>query len=303
MDRSYTTAFTVEQSPEAAFAAINTPRSWWSQAIEGSTDALGAQFNYHYRDVHRCAFTITGFVPGEKVVWHVDDNHFNFVQDQSEWIGTDVVFEIGRKGDATEVRFTHAGLVPAHECYEICSDAWGRYINESLRNLIVTGEGQPNPIEEVVSKARRMSERPYTTAFTVDQSPEEVFAAINNVRGWWSENVTGSTDEPGAEFTFRHEDAHRSTQRIAALVPGQKVVWQVVDSQLSFVQDKAEWTGTEVVFEIGRKDGQTELRFTHAGLVPALECYGDCAGAWIFYVNDSLCSLITTGVGQPAKQD
>ena len=75
------------------------------------------------------------------------DNCFNFVEDKSEWKDTDVVFEIDRKGDKTEVRFTHVGLVPAYECYSVCSDAWGSYVKGSLRDLITTGKGQPNPVE------------------------------------------------------------------------------------------------------------------------------------------------------------
>jgi len=59
-----------------------------------------------------------------------------------------VVFEIASKGDKTEVRFTHVGLVPAFECYGGCSGAWGFYINDSLRNLIATGKGQPNEKEK-----------------------------------------------------------------------------------------------------------------------------------------------------------
>ena len=39
---------------------------------------------------------------------------------------------------------THQGLVPEYECFEICRDAWTSYIQNSLRNLIVTGKGQPN---------------------------------------------------------------------------------------------------------------------------------------------------------------
>ena len=56
--------------------------------------------------------------------------------------GTDI-----EKGDKTEFRFTHVGLVPAIECYGDCSGAWGFYINDSLRSLITTGKGQPNPKE------------------------------------------------------------------------------------------------------------------------------------------------------------
>jgi hypothetical protein len=156
-DHNYTTSFTVDQSPEEVFAAINNVRGWWSQAIEGSTDKLGAEFKYHYQDVHRCTFKITEFVPSKKVFWHVLDNYFNFVKDKSEWKGTDVVFEIAKNGDKTEVHFTHVGLVPAYECYGICSDAWGSYITGSLRDLIATGKGHPNPIEEIVTRARQVS--------------------------------------------------------------------------------------------------------------------------------------------------
>jgi hypothetical protein len=148
-----------------------------------------------------------------------------------------------------------------------------------------------------------METKDYTASFTVDQSPEEVFDAINNVRGWWSEEIDGSTDKLGAAFKFHYKDLHRSTQKITELVSGKKVVWHVSDAQLSFVKDKTEWNGTDVVFEITKKGDKTELRFTHVGLVPAFECYGDCSGAWGFYINDSLRSLITTGKGQPNPKE
>lgn len=143
----------------------------------------------------------------------------------------------------------------------------------------------------------------YTTAFTVDQSPEEVFDAINNVRGWWSGEIGGSTDKLGAEFTYRYQDLHRTTQKITELVPGKKVVWHVFDSHIDFVKDKTEWDGTDIVFEITKTGDKTELHFTHVGLAPAIECYGKCAGAWGFYINDSLRSLIATGKGDPNSKE
>jgi hypothetical protein len=148
-----------------------------------------------------------------------------------------------------------------------------------------------------------MQSKDYTTSFTVDQSPKEVFDAINNVRGWWSGEIDGSTDKLGAEFKYSYKDLHRTTQKITEFVPGKKVVWHVVKSHINFVKDKGEWNGTDIVFEIGKRDGKTELRFTHVGLVPAFECYGDCSGAWGFYINDSLRSLITTGKGEPNKKN
>jgi hypothetical protein len=144
-----------------------------------------------------------------------------------------------------------------------------------------------------------MSNQNYTTTFLVDQTPEAVFAAINHVRAWWSGEIEGRTDQLGAEFTYQSGDVHRSTQKITEWVPGQKIVWHVVDSHLNFVNDKTEWTGTDIIFEISRQGDQTELRFTHVGLTPVLACYGDCSDTWRFYIDDRLRHLITTA-NQPA---
>jgi hypothetical protein len=83
-------------------------------------------------------------IPGKKLVWLVLDNFFNFTEDKSEWKGTKVTFEISK----TEIHFTHQGLVPQYECFNLCSNAWGSYINGSLRSLIETGKGRPNPKEK-----------------------------------------------------------------------------------------------------------------------------------------------------------
>jgi hypothetical protein len=162
----------------------------------------------------------------------------------------------------------------------------------------VTESAATERMEELI-----MTTKNYTASFTVDQSPDDVFDAVNNVRGWWSGDIDGRTDTLGAEFTYRYQDLHRSTQKITEFVPGKKVVWHVLDAKINFVEDKDEWNGTDIVFEIGSKGGKTELRFTHVGLVPGIECYGKCSGAWGYYINESLRGLITTGKGDPNEKE
>ena len=142
--KDFTTTILVDNTSEEVFNAINNVRGWWSEEIEGSTDTLNSEFDYHYEDVHRCKIKIVELVPNKKIVWSVLDNYFKFTKDKSEWKGTKIIFDIAGKDNKTEMRFTHQGLVPAYECYEICRDAWTGYIQKSLRNFITTGKGQPN---------------------------------------------------------------------------------------------------------------------------------------------------------------
>jgi len=148
-----------------------------------------------------------------------------------------------------------------------------------------------------------MSDQNFTASFTVDQTPEEAFEAITDVRGWWSGEIDGKTDVLGEEFTYRYQEVHYSKQRITELVPGRSVVWHVEEGFLDFVEDKTEWTGTDIRFDIFPKDGGTEVRFTHVGLDPAVQCFDGCSSAWSFYINGSLRRLITTGKGEPNDRE
>jgi len=146
-NQDFSTQFTVSQTPKQVFDAINNVRGWWSEEIEGGTQNLNDVFTYHYRDVHRCKMRLIEVVPEKKVVWLVLDNYFKFTQDKDEWKGNTIEFEITAKDGQTQVRFTQHGLVPAYECYDVCNNAWTGYVGSSLRDLIMTGKGKPNPKE------------------------------------------------------------------------------------------------------------------------------------------------------------
>lgn len=140
----FTTTISVDQTPKEAFRAITNVRGWWSEEIEGTTDKLHGEFNYHYQDLHRAEIKIIEFIPEKKVVWLVKENYFKFTKDKSEWTGTKIIFEISQKDNKTQIHFTHLGLVPEYECYNVCREGWTNYIDNSLHSLITTGIGLPN---------------------------------------------------------------------------------------------------------------------------------------------------------------
>jgi hypothetical protein len=143
-----------------------------------------------------------------------------------------------------------------------------------------------------------MTTQDFTTTILVDQSPEEVFNAINQPQNWWSGEIEGNSAKLNDEFIYRYKDLHLSKQRVVEMIPDQKVVWLVTDSSLNYTEDINEWTGTKISFEITKKDSKTELRFSHIGLVPEIECFDSCSGAWTQLVRQGLFSLITTGKGE-----
>ena len=156
----FTMTILVDKTPTEAFHAINDVRGWWSEEIKGAADKLNDVFKYHFEDIHRCQIKVIEFIPDEKIVWLVLDNYFkpgifsgtsdpkriNEMphHDEAEWVNTKISFEITRIGNKTQIRFAHLGLVPSYECFNVCSNGWTHYIQQSLSGLISTGNGQPN---------------------------------------------------------------------------------------------------------------------------------------------------------------
>ena len=142
---NFTSTITVNATAAEAFDAIKNFRAWWSEDIEGATDNPGETFFYHHKDLHLCKIKLVEMIQAERLVYEVVANQFSFTKDKTEWTGTKLVFEIGEQDGKTTVKFTHEGLVPEYECYNICRDAWTGFIQKSLKALIDTGKGEPNP--------------------------------------------------------------------------------------------------------------------------------------------------------------
>lgn len=139
---NYTTTISVDATPQKAFDAINDVPRWWGR-ITGSTTAVGDEFVYVVPGLHYSGFRVTELALGSHISWLVTGSYLDFVVDKQEWNGTTVRFDLDQTENGTRITFTHEGLNPAVECYGICSNAWGMFVNGSLRAFIETGEGQP----------------------------------------------------------------------------------------------------------------------------------------------------------------
>ena len=285
----FTTTLLVDQTPKEVFHAITNVRAWWSEEIEGSTDKLNETFTYHYKDVHNCKMKLIELIPGKKVVWLVLDNYFSFTKDKSEWKGTKLSFEISEKNGKTQIRFTHIGLVPEYECFDICTNAWSQYIQQSLLSLITTGKGQPN---------FRMND--YQKSMTINKPVHEVYTAITeHIADWWSQDLTGTSAHAGDSFTIAFGKT-RKTFDIVEAIPGKVVIWKNVKAHIDMpsLKNKAEWEGTRMIWTLSTADKGTTLTFMHQGLNKSLECYEVCEAGWDEFLS-SFEDYLTTGKGNP----
>lgn len=141
-----------------------------------------------------------------------------------------------------------------------------------------------------------MTNQNFQYNFSTSKKSSEVFAHLINPKNWWvglfGETIEGKSEAINDEFSFRAGDGvHYSNQKLIELVTDQKIVWLVTESNLSFLKNTNEWAGTKICFDIEKVDNKTKITFTHDGLIPQIECYGGCSGAWTQYLQNLQADL------------
>lgn len=295
----FTTGITVEASPQQVYDAINNVRGWWSENIEGSTDKLDAEFQYHYQDVHRCRIKITEMKPCNRVVWHVLDNYFKFTNDETEWKDTSIIFEISEKEGKAELKFIHQGLVPDYECYQVCHDAWTHYIQDSLQSLIMTGKGKPTPKEYPTSSVNITEQTSEGTTksiyhrLLIEAPVEKVYEAITTQKGlagWWTPDTTAEA-EVGRILRFGFGPDYFKNMEVTDLKPYSFVKWRCINAF-------EDWIGTTLTFELEPHQKGAVLLFHHDGWKSYSSEFASCSFDWALFFR-SLKFLCETGKGFP----
>jgi hypothetical protein len=142
-NQNYNATITVSQSATEVFKSINSVSKWWTENLEGDSENLNGVFTVDFGDKNFVTHKLIEVIPNKKVVWLVTDCYLSWFKDKTEWTNTKMSFEISTKGNSTEISFTHIGLVPEVECYDMCVKGWDQYIKGSLFKLVTEGTGQP----------------------------------------------------------------------------------------------------------------------------------------------------------------
>lgn len=299
--QDFTTTLLVDVTPHQVFNAVNNVRGWWSENIDGDTDRPGSKFEYHYQDVHICKIQVTEFVDDKKVAWHMQNNYFKFTKNEHELTGSDVVFDISVHDGKTQLIFTHKGLMPLCECYQICSDAWTYYIQESLKNLILTGRGNATPKDAdeigsehaVNSLAEQHTSLGIHHQLLIEKPAEIVYGALatqKGLAGWWTPD-TIAKPEVGSVSRFAFGPDYHKDICIEDLQPYSLVKWRCL-------KGFEDWVNTTISFELQPHAKGTVLVFHHEGWRGYSNEFASCSYDWALFLR-SLKFLCETGRGFP----
>ena len=127
-------------------------------------------------------------------------------------------------------------------------------------------------------------------------SPDDVYAALttlDGLSGWWTTDTTGDPG-PGGTIAFRFPPGGFDME-VVELVPGERVLWRVVDGP-------PEWIDTTIEWQISQADDFTIVLFTHAGWAEPVDFLHHCSTKWAVYLL-SLKELLETGTGSPSPDD
>ena len=141
-NKNYRAIIELAKSADFVFDCIKEVSRWWNREdFAGNSSKLNDEFVICHPGRHYSKQKLIEVLPNEKIVWLVTDSKLDWLKkDMHEWTNTKMIFEITTKGDQTVLLFTHEGLVPEKECYEMCERGWNMVIKERLFNFITLGQ-------------------------------------------------------------------------------------------------------------------------------------------------------------------
>ena len=152
--QSYSTELIIKASRSKVFSALTTEeglRSWWTNTCKvDSTVGKESRFEFVFDDGITYNVMLNEIVnPNEKLVWKCIEQYHPTKPDgkkfknPNEWVDSRIIFILSEESGNTKLNFTHEGLTPKLECYDVCNDGWNHFLHDSLKPYLEEGLGNP----------------------------------------------------------------------------------------------------------------------------------------------------------------
>jgi uncharacterized protein YndB with AHSA1/START domain len=117
-----------------AIASEQGLKSWWTNEVTAKPEE-GFINHFKFSDEYFNKMKILKLNSPIEIHWECVDG-------DKEWVGTNLSFELNEKEEGTTLKFSHLNWTNESEFFGFCSYHWGRYM-ESLKLFCETGKGQP----------------------------------------------------------------------------------------------------------------------------------------------------------------
>jgi hypothetical protein len=148
-----------------------------------------------------------------------------------------------------------------------------------------------------------MDQLNYHCSININIPVRKAFESVSNgISAWWEPNFEGSAQNLDDVFTVSFGESAVTIQ-IVGIVPLKKILWRVVDCTHPWLNGKAEWRDTKIVWEFRAGNNSTHIGMTHIGLIPQIKCYTDSALEWDFLIKEKLAKLLSQSNTLPEVAD
>jgi uncharacterized protein YndB with AHSA1/START domain len=105
----------------------------------------------------------------------------------------------------------------------------------------------------------------------------EALSTTEGLAGWWTTEIKGDAGA-GGQLAFHFGSPEPSAvMAVESVTPDRQVAWRCVDGP-------AEWLDTTVTFDLAESDGETVIRFAHAGWREPVEFMSHCSTKWAYFL-------------------
>lgn len=144
-----------------------------------------------------------------------------------------------------------------------------------------------------------MEKQDYHSHIVIHSTPKEAFEKISRVSEWWSKDFEGKSQKPNDVFTVKFSSGDMYKVKVSEVLPDNKIIWEFIDTYQGWVKNPTEWVGTKIVWEVFPQKDSVEVKMTHLGLVPELECFDRCTKGWDYLTHEILFKFLDEGKGHP----